>query len=57
METQENTPDNGITTVKERNKNMFPNINILLELLCCMPVSVASSERSFSTLRKPKNWI
>ncbi|CAG9818194.1 unnamed protein product [Phaedon cochleariae] len=52
-----NIPNNGITALKECNKHLFPNINILLELFCCLSVSVASSERSFSTLRRLKNWI
>ncbi|CAG9820676.1 unnamed protein product [Phaedon cochleariae] len=54
---EQNIPDNGITALKECNKHLFPNISIFLELLCCLPVSVASSERSFSTLRRLKDWI
>ncbi|CAH1119753.1 unnamed protein product [Phaedon cochleariae] len=54
---EQNIPDNGITALKECNKHLFPYISILLELLCCLPVSVASSERSFSTLRRLKDWI
>jgi hypothetical protein len=37
--------------------DIFPTIKVLLKILCTLPVSVASAERSFSTLRRLKNWM
>jgi hAT family C-terminal dimerisation region len=38
-------------------KEIFPMIHSLLTILVCMPVSTASAERSFSTLRRLKTWL
>lgn len=35
----------------------FPNIFKLIQILATLPVSTASSERSFSTLRRTKNYL
>ncbi|KAJ8966871.1 hypothetical protein NQ314_003265 [Rhamnusium bicolor] len=37
-------------------KDIFPNCNILLQILLTLPVSVASAERSFSALKRLKTW-
>ena len=34
----------------------YPFIRKLLQILCTLPVSVATAERSFSTLRRIKTW-
>lgn len=34
----------------------YPIISKLLQILCTLPVSVATAERSFSTLRRLKTW-
>nr|CAI5827617.1 unnamed protein product [Callosobruchus analis] len=39
------------------NQDMFPCLFTLLQIFCTIPVSVASSERSFSALRRIKSWI
>lgn len=38
-------------------EDMFPNINKLLVMLAVLPVSTASSERSFSTLKRLKTYL
>ena len=38
-------------------RETFPMIHSLLTILLCMPVSTASAERSFSTLRRLKTWL
>ena len=35
---------------------LFPNVCIALRIFCCLPVSVASGERSFSKLKMVKNY-
>ena len=36
---------------------MFPNIHTILKVLLTMPVSTASAERSFSSLRRLKTYL
>lgn len=38
-------------------RDSFPTIHALLTIMLCMPVSTASAERSFSTLRRLKTWL
>lgn len=38
-------------------EDIFPTIRTLLQVLATLPVSVASAERSFSTLRRVKTWL
>ena len=33
---------------------VFPNIHYMLSIICSLPISVFSEERSFSTLRRYK---
>ncbi|XP_047122948.1 uncharacterized protein LOC124806252 [Hydra vulgaris] len=42
---------------KQCNGNVFPLIKCILQLLCTLPVSVASGERSFSVLKRLKTWL
>ncbi|KAK2718786.1 hypothetical protein QYM36_005955 [Artemia franciscana] len=44
-------------TAKECDRHLFPYVSSLLEIFISLPVSVASAERSFSTLRKLKTWL
>lgn len=35
----------------------FPNVQMLLKILCTLPVTTATNERSFSTLRLIKTYL
>lgn len=37
--------------------NIYPNIHKLLKILCTLPVSTATPERSFSTLKRVKTYL
>ncbi|KAJ8873098.1 hypothetical protein PR048_026714 [Dryococelus australis] len=37
--------------------DVFPLINILLQVLATLPASVATAERTFSTLKRIKTWL
>ncbi|XP_065660162.1 52 kDa repressor of the inhibitor of the protein kinase-like isoform X2 [Hydra vulgaris] len=36
---------------------LFPSIKTILLIIGCLPISIASAERSFSSLRRLKNWL
>lgn len=38
-------------------EDLFPNVNKLLKLLCILPVTTCTSERSFSSLRRLKTYL
>ncbi|ESN95644.1 hypothetical protein HELRODRAFT_86572 [Helobdella robusta] len=50
-------PKTAIEALALCNSNLYPTIHSLLSILCTMPVSVATAERSFSTLRRLKTWM
>ncbi|XP_050063021.1 52 kDa repressor of the inhibitor of the protein kinase-like [Aphis gossypii] len=52
-----NLPKTAICSIERCNKNLFPNMNTLLKLLAVLPVSVATVERSFSTLRRLMTYL
>lgn len=59
-----NVSDTPLKPVKLLNKlvalnvtNLFPNVCIALRIFCCLPVSVAQAERSFSVLSRIKNCL
>src|SRR5438132_5873342 len=37
--------------------NHYPNIKHVLKILCTLPVTTASTERTFSMLRRLKTWL
>lgn len=39
------------------NKNAFPNVHKILLVMAVLPVTTATNERSFSTLRRLKNYL
>ncbi|GBO37366.1 hypothetical protein AVEN_81561-1 [Araneus ventricosus] len=51
----ENLPKTAISSLEKCEKIFFPNI--LLKLLAVLPVSVATVERSFSSLRRFKTYL
>lgn len=50
-------PATAIETLNITDKNTFPAVYTLLQILATFPVSVASAERSFSSLRRLKTWL
>ncbi|GBL82357.1 repressor of the inhibitor of the protein kinase [Araneus ventricosus] len=57
QEKSENFPKTAISSLEKCDKTFFPNIYILLKLLAVVPVSVATVERSFSSLRRLKTYL
>ena len=45
-------PDTAREALKKCDKEAFPNINRILQLLCTYPVTTSESERTFSSLRR-----
>lgn len=43
--------------VKNSLKDVYPNVNIVLRIICTIPVTVASAERSFSKLKLIKTYL
>lgn len=39
------------------NKEFYPNIHMLLKIFCTLPVSTATPERSFSSLKRIKSYL
>ena len=50
-------PPTVLEVLDECDAAMFPNINNQLNILAALPISVATAERSFSTLRRLKTWL
>ena len=50
-------PEDAIGALNECDRNTFPLIHQLLKILAIQPVSTASAERSFSCLRRLKDWM
>ncbi|XP_050512966.1 52 kDa repressor of the inhibitor of the protein kinase-like [Diabrotica virgifera virgifera] len=46
-----------LDTLRNMDWDMFPNIKILLTILAVIPVTTSSVERSFSTLKRLKNYL
>lgn len=47
-------PKSGLETLRLCKKEMFPNIHFLVQILCTLPVSTATPERTFSCLKRLK---
>lgn len=48
---------NVVSALAECNENIYPSIYTLLNILASLPVTTATSERSFSTLRRLKTYL
>lgn len=46
-----------VTSIEVCDYDLYPNVNTLLKILATLPISAATSERSFSTLRRVKTWL
>ena len=52
----ENLTKNGLEALQNCNKDIYPNIHFLFKILVTLPVSTATPERSFSTLKRLKSY-
>lgn len=51
-------PDFNFDDIKGKiNKEAFPNLYKLLQIAITIPISSATCERSFSSMRRIKNWL
>lgn len=50
-------PNCAIEVLKCCDEDIFPTVRTLLQILITLPVSVASAERSFSSLKLVKSWL
>ncbi|XP_050500951.1 uncharacterized protein LOC126880918 [Diabrotica virgifera virgifera] len=50
-------PATALDTLLLCSNEIFPTIYTLIQIISVMPVSVASAERSFSTLKRLKSWL
>ncbi len=50
-------PKSGIEFLSICNKNLYPNIYTLLKIFCCIPVSDAFTETTFSVLKRLKTYL
>jgi hypothetical protein len=50
-------PKTAICSLERCGKNLFPNMYTLLKLLAVLPVSIATVERRFLTLRRLKTYL
>ena len=46
-----------IDTLAQTNSELYPNISKCLHVLLSMPVSTATAERSFSSMRRLKTYL
>lgn len=53
----ESLPANALGALNECNEDIYPSVFALLKVLATLPVSTATSERSFSTLRRLKTYL
>lgn len=51
------TPKTAIEALQQCDKRVFPNISKLLQILCSLPVSTATPERTFSALKRIKTYL
>lgn len=55
--TNTNLPLISSVALKECDNDVYPFIHFFLKLLTTLPISNASAERSFSALRRLKDWL
>lgn len=53
----EEKPFISIDALNKCNKNIFPNIYKIMKVCATLPITVASAERSFSTLKNVKTYL
>ena len=50
-------PSNALDAIRHCDPIIFPNIFILLKILCTLPVSTTTPERSFRSLKRVKTYL
>ena len=50
-------PDNPLDALNECDSRLFPNVYILLKIICTIPVTSCEAERSFSALHRIKPFL
>ena len=50
-------PSTAIEALENCDKDVFPNLHTLLVILCTLPVTTATAERSFSGMRRLKTYL
>ena len=50
-------PASPAVEIKDSDAALFPNISILLQIACTIPVTSCENERSASTLRRLNNYL
>ncbi|KAL4153370.1 hypothetical protein QTP88_001203 [Uroleucon formosanum] len=53
----EKIPNTGLEALDICNKDIYPNMYVLLKVLCTLPVSASSPERMFLTLKRVKTYL
>jgi hAT family C-terminal dimerisation region len=57
LKNDQSLPQNALTSLENCSEVFYPNVNKLLTILATLPVTTASAERSFSTLRRLKTYL
>lgn len=57
LKKNEEHPKNGLEALRLCKQELFPNIHRLLLILCTLPVSTATPERTFSCLNRLKSYL
>ena len=52
-----NLPQDAQSTLSRMSASIFPNLHVIVVLLCVFPVTSCSAERSVSTLRRVKTYL
>lgn len=47
----------GLEALMSYSKTNFPNMYFLIQIFCTLPISTATPERSFSTLKRLKTYL
>lgn len=50
-------PKSAIETLKYKCDTFYPSIKVLLQIFATIPITTATAERSFSSLRRLKNYM
>ncbi|EDO40596.1 predicted protein [Nematostella vectensis] len=54
---EESIPRSAVNALKNCDAEFYPNVHVLLRILCTLSVTSAESERSFSTMKRLKTYL